>query len=301
VSVFSQIAALATHQHGCVHLDQLRSIGLSRGRIRTLVRSEFLQAHGPGVYSVVGASPTWRQRVMIEVMLAGPQAFGSQRAAAALWQFDRFRPGAIDVLSPRWVRRRSGQAIRHETVDLKGCDRSEVSGIPVTSPTRTLIDMGRFVGVHRLGEMLDDAVRRRLTTYEEVHGRFRELARSGRNGITTMRAVLQDRPCGAPPPGSAFETVVRRLLVGAGLPAAVLQHRVQSEELSFLLDLAWPDRMVAVECEGFAFHRTPSQLAWDDMRRNRLQLAGWTVLAYTWATVRNEPDRVVAEVRAALG
>ena len=54
----------------------------------------------------------------------------------------------------------------------------------------------------------------------------------------------------------------------------------------FLLDLSWPDRMVAVECEGFRFHRTPDQLAWDEFRRNRLTLAGWRVLAYTWVRVR---------------
>ncbi len=300
MSVYDQVAELATEQHGCVALEQLRSAGLTRGTTRTLLRSGFLRTHGPGVYTLVGSPTTWHQRVMVEVLLAGPQAFGSQRCAAALWQFDRYRQGAIDVLSPRWVRRRSGGAVRHETVDLKGCDRSAVLGIPATSPTRTLIDMGRFVGAHRLGNMLDDAVRRNLTSYEEVHGRFRELARSGRNGITTMRAVLEGRPCGAPAPGSAFETEVRRVLVAAGLPVPVLQHPVRCEDQRFLLDLAWPEHRVAVECEGFAFHRTPGQLDWDQFRRNRLQLAGWTVLTYAWARVRDDADQVIAEVRNAL-
>ena len=225
---------------------------------------------------------------------------GSHRCAAGLWRLDDFRRGAIDIVSPRWTRHGGDHANVHETSDLPGRDRGNVEGIAVTSPTRTLIDMGRFVGAHRLGAMLDDAVRRGLTSYEATHERFRELARSGRNGIRTMRRVLEERPGGAPAPGSDFETKVRRLLVGAGFQAPALQHPVVCGEYRFLLDLAWPDRMLAVECEGFRFHRTPDQLAWDEFRRNQLTLRNWTVLAYTWIRVRDDPDGVIAEVRQAL-
>ncbi len=300
MSLYDDVAAVAVTQHGCITLDQLRSLGLARGHIRAMVGSGFLRRRALGVFTVVGSPPSWHQAVMTEVLTGGPQALASQRAASALWQLDRFRQGSIDVVSTRWTRRRSGTASRHETADLPGRDRSVADGIPVTSPARTLIDMGRFVGAHRLGNMLDDAVRRDLTSYEEVYERFRELAKSGRNGITTMRRVLAERPCGAPPPGSAFELTVKRLLMRAGLPEPVLQHPVVAGEFRFLLDLSWPDRMVAVECEGFQFHRTPDQLAWDEFRRNRLALQGWMVLGYAWVRVRDDPAGVVSEVRRAL-
>ena len=116
-----------------------------------------------------------------------------------------------------------------------------------------------------------------------------------------MRVVLEDRPCGAPAPGSDFETMVLRLILDAGLPRPVLQHRVQCDDMYFLLDLAWPDKLLAVECEGHAYHQTPTQLAWDEMRRNRLQLKGWTVLTYTWITAKRDPDGLVREVSAAHG
>ena len=303
--VFDQVAAVAAAQHGCIRLAELRQLGVTERRIRSMVGSGYLRRHGAGLFTVGGSPPTWRQRVMVEVLRGGPQALSSSRSTTAPAALDRSREGVMDVVGPRGGRRGSGRrssgdAALHETCDLPGRDRDVIDGIPVTSPTRTLIDMGRFVGAHRLGNMLDDAVRRKLTTYERVHDRFRELARSGRNGITTMRAVLDDRPCGAPAPGSSFETLVRQLLRSARLPDPVLQHRVQCDELYFLLDLAWPDRMVAVECEGHAFHQTPAQLAWDEMRRNRLQLKGWMVLTYTWITVREDPDRVVTEVARAL-
>ena len=305
MSVFEEVAAIAADRHGCVQLVELHQLGLTEGKVRTLVRSGFLQRRGAGLFTVVGATPTWHQDVAIEVMRAGPQGLAAARTVAGLYRLDRFRQGPIDVVSPRGThrgsgRRHRGSASRHESVDLPGRDRDVVHGIPATTVTRALIDMGRYVGAHRLGNMLDDAVRRQLTSYELVHDRFRELAKSGRDGITTVRSALEDRPCGAPAPGSGFETVVRQLLRGAGVPEPVPQHRVHCDDMFFLLDLAWPTQMVAVECEGHAFHQTPSQLAWDEMRKNRLQLKGWTVLAYTWIVARHEPERLVREVRMAL-
>jgi hypothetical protein len=148
--------------------------------------------------------------------------------------------------------------------------------------------------------MIDDAVRRHLVTYDGLHERFRELARQGRDGITTVRRALEDRPCGAPVPGSDFETITRALLVRHGIPLPVLQHPVGCGEYRFLVDLAWPDHLVGVECEGWKYHATPDQLGWDEFRRNQLTLRGWQMLSFTWRRVHDEPDGVVAEVRTAL-
>lgn len=300
MSVFEQVAALGRDRHGCVLLGELRDAGLSEGRIRTLVRTGFLLRRRAGVFVLVGSASTWEQDLAVAVFAAGPQALASHRSAAGLWRLGGFRPGHVELVSPRWLWRTRGDARQHETLDLPGRDRGIVSGIPVTSPTRTLVDMGRFVGEARLGSMVDDAVRRRLTTYEALHERFRELARRGRNGIATVRGVLAERPGGAPVPGSDFEGMVRRLLTSAGLPAPMLQCRVDCGELAFLLDLAWPDARLAVECEGFAYHSTPDQLAWDERRRNLLQMAGWLVLAYSWRRAHDDGPGVVDEVRRAL-
>ena len=148
--------------------------------------------------------------------------------------------------------------------------------------------------------MVDDAVRRDLTSYEELHRRFTELARPGRPGIARMREVLASRPGGEPVPGSPFELTVRDLLVAAGIPAPVLQHPVDCGEVTYLLDLAWPEPRVAVECDGFRFHRTPDQLDWDDRRNSELALRGWLVHHVTWRQLRRDPHDVVARARTAL-
>jgi very-short-patch-repair endonuclease len=115
-----------------------------------------------------------------------------------------------------------------------------------------------------------------------------------------MRAVLADRPGGAPVPGSSFETEVRALLLAAGLPEPVLQHRVMCDDVTYVLDLAWPELRAAVECDGFRFHRTPEQLEWDSRRNNALALRGWLVHHVTWRAMRRDSEGMVRDVRRAL-
>ena len=50
----------------------------------------------------------------------------------------------------------------------------------------------------------------------------------------------------------------------------------------YYLDLAWPDRMVAVECNDAGSHDTPKAFRRDPMKRNRCEGAGWLYLEFTW-------------------
>ena len=93
---------------------------------------------------------------------------------------------------------------------------------------------------------------------------------------------------------------MRDRLVVAGLPSPVLQHLVDCGATTYLLDLAWPEPRVAVECDGFRFHRTPDQLEWDDRRQSELALRGWLVLRVTWRQFHHDPYDLIARVRAAL-
>ena len=66
------------------------------------------------------------------------------------------------------------------------------------------------------------------------------------------------------------------------------------------LDLAYPERRLGVEYEG-DHHRGRSVFAHDLRRINALKLLGWRVLRFGAADVFGQPDRIVAQVRAALG
>ncbi|MCK0440908.1 endonuclease domain-containing protein [Gordonia alkaliphila] len=58
----------------------------------------------------------------------------------------------------------------------------------------------------------------------------------------------------------------------------VLQHRFGR----WRIDVAWPVERVAVEIDGWAFHRGVKEFDRDRAKRNALAAAGWIVLSFTW-------------------
>lgn len=90
------------------------------------------------------------------------------------------------------------------------------------------------------------------------------------------------------------------MLIAAGLPEPVFEHRVVIDGHEYFLDLAWPSRMVAVECNDAGSHDTPKAFRRDPMKRNRCERAGWNYLEYTWWDTVDESAEVLAQVAAAL-
>jgi len=91
-------------------------------------------------------------------------------------------------------------------------------------------------------------------------------------------------------------------LVRAGLSPETLQRQLFDRDgICFAhLDMAWPSRMLAVEADGREHHDKLDALYRDRTRQNRVVLAGWTVLRFTWSDILNRPAWVVAQVRQAL-
>ena len=68
----------------------------------------------------------------------------------------------------------------------------------------------------------------------------------------------------------------------------------------YVIDFAFPDRKVAVEIDGFSFHRDAAAFQRDRTKRNLLTANGWTVLNFTWTDLVDRPAQVAADVRAVL-
>lgn len=83
---------------------------------------------------------------------------------------------------------------------------------------------------------------------------------------------------------------------GLALPEAEL---VAGENGEYRLDFAYPSLKLAIEVDGYAWHWDPDRVAADHARRNRLLAQGWRVLVYTWVQIRDHPDEVACEIRAA--
>jgi hypothetical protein len=292
------LTGLAAGQYGVLTVDDALEAGLGLAAIEHRERSGRWRRVAPGVFVIAGHPDRWETRALAAV-LSAPQAVLSHRAAAAVHELAGFRPAAIEVTAPRWLRPRRRDVVVHESLDLTSVDRIVRAGLPVTGVARTLIDLGAVVHPRRVSIALDDALRRGLVAMPALLERFRAVARRGRRGVGTMRRLLEERAELGAPPASPLETRLVDLLLDAGLPRPVSQHEVRDGGFVAYLDLAYPEVLLALEADGEAYHVGVERFRYDRRRQNRLELLGWQVLRYTDDDVRHHGGRVVDEVRTA--
>ena len=91
--------------------------------------------------------------------------------------------------------------------------------------------------------------------------------------------------------------VLRDQIEAAGLPVPYREHMFHVNR-GWRLDLAWPERRLAVEVDG-AVHRIKGRFKGDIEKHNALTLAGWRWLRVTPQQVRE--GEALALVRELLG
>ena len=68
----------------------------------------------------------------------------------------------------------------------------------------------------------------------------------------------------------------------------------------FRVDFLWRQQRLIVETDGRDVHSTRQAFERDRKRDQRLMLAGWRVVRFTWRQITREPERVAATLRALL-
>lgn len=295
------LARVARSHHGVVSRADALASGATVHQLRRAVdRGELERVH-PGVFRVAGAPRTPRQKLLLAVHAAGPGALASHRSAAYLWDLDGSRAGRPEIVAPRHRRGRYDQARCHESTDLHLAGPVELDGIPCTGIARTLVDLGAVLPVERVQQSVDDAIRRGLCGWDDLLHALTMHARRGRRGVAALRSVL-DVSYGASVPDSRFNRLVERLIVESGLEPPAIEHEVRDVTGALIarVDLAYPDLRIAIELDGRAFHLSSQAFESDRRRQNALELHGWLVLRYTWQQYKDEPWRIVADIRRAM-
>jgi hypothetical protein len=294
VPKYDRLDDFARVQHGLVTLTQLLACRFSHCAISRMVKGEKIERVRPGVYRLCGAPISWPATVLAAVLAVGDDAVLTHRSAAALWGLiDRDDVAAVEISCPRQIR---ATGVRSHRRRLPDEDRAVRDAIPVTTAARTLVDLAEHLGPVDLGKLVDEALRRRITTLAElrtVAGRSRagRMARAG----ATMATVLADRGAGYDAGANDWEKEMDRLWDEWGLPAAARQYRIRVGGRSYRVDRAIVALRVAVEWNGRAYHGTRSAFEYDSDRRNRLQAAGWRVLDFHY---RSDPKLILNTVRA---
>jgi hypothetical protein len=189
-------------------------------------------------------------------------------------------------------RPRPGCFVREITVT--DDDLADLGGLAVTTPLRTAFDCIRWLSPVEGLVVADALAHDELVTVESLAAYTVE-HRPLRHVRKVDRALGQIEPLTESP----METRVRLLLVRAGLPRPPAQHVVLDHFGEFVarLDLAYPERLLAIEYDG-SFHW--AQRRADDRRRDALRELGWTVLVFSAEDYYRTPDAIIAKVRRAL-
>lgn len=261
-------------------IDELRQLGLTRTAIeggwRRIAR---------GVYGE-GLSPaTTVERAFAAVIVSGGVASG--RVAAFLQALDCPAVcGADFTVPPTSSGRRRGARRR-----LLPPDRVVVvAGLRCTDGLQTVLDLAADLDDLQWEQLLESALRKRLTTIVAVEAALDEMARARTPGTRRARRVLALRPAGAPPTESLLETLMVQLIrARTGLPEPVRQFEVYDRNGNFVarVDLAWPELGIFIELDGQGHKGQP---VYDAARQTAVvKVTGWLVGRFTWYQVTRVP------------
>ena len=288
---------LAAGQYGTIARSQALAEGMTARQIHGCLASGRWRVELPATYAFVDFPRTWWQQAKAAELWAGAQAAVTHSSAAFVWGFEGFAPGPVEVTTLR--RLRSTELILHQ---VKGWQEDELAtraGLRLTAVERTIADLAGTMNSARLEALVDDAMRRRLTTERRISN---YLATFGRRpqGVAGLRQVLAARRSGAPAE-SPLESMLERLLRGSNLPAAERQYPIVHEgRFVARVDFAWPAYRVAVEAQSRTHHADGTSFNRDLARMNALSETAWTVLYVTWSDVHRRPRQTLELFERAL-
>jgi hypothetical protein len=164
-----------------------------------------------------------------------------------------------------------------------------VRGIPVATPARTALDLGRFLSRDAAVTHLDALAR--VTGVKESDVRPLIDRYAGARGVKKCRTALSLMDDGAQSPK---ETWLRLMLVDAGFPPPQTQIPLYDDGyVVAYLDMGWPEIKVAVEYDGDQ-HRTDRAQYIKDIRRSEfVDGLGWLNIR---VVAEDRRDRVIGRV-----
>lgn len=284
----------AWRQHGVFARNQLTAAGWTSQRIRTYVTLGRFVQHSEDVFSLAGAPLTAKGELWAAYLTGGPGAVVVGPSALALHGRSDWpaRPW-IAVPTHRHLGTQPFMAIRQRRPVEQ---LTRIRGILTSGLDESLVTCLRLLPRKEARALLHRALREGWADPDRLALAARISA--GQRGAPQIRSLAAEARTGAHSEG---ERRLISLLKDSGLTGFVANHRVRDAlGLIGIIDVAFPERRLAIEFDGQAFHIDADAFQRDRTRQNRLVAAGWTVLRFTWDDVVHRPHQVMAEITAAL-
>ncbi len=264
---------------------QADSQGVGRRVLGRLTRQGLLRRMVRGVYIDACVPDSLPVRAKALSLVVPDSAIVTDRTAAWLHGVDLLAPGDHLLLPPVAIFQQPGHT-RVRTACSSGGERTlsahdiiEVAGIPVTTPLRTALDLGRLLRRDHAIGALDALLRLGEFTHPMLLSEIERF--KGFRGVVQLRALAPLADARAESPA---ESVLRLRWLDAGLPAPDVQIAIidrYGREL-YRVDLGVKQRRYAAEYDGVEFHSSPEQRHHDQLRRSWMRSEqGWVVDVFT--------------------
>jgi hypothetical protein len=180
---------------------------------------------------------------------------------------------------------------------LAPADVTTIDGIPVTTVARTLLDLSAVVTMPELLNAIDRAERLGLFDLTAVVAVLDRA--NGRKGARQLRRALA-----AYEPSTQKSELERRfkelLETTPDIPRPAFNAVVDGEQQAHEVDAFWAEKRLAIQVDGFEFHRTRRDREHDAASDADLELVGIRVMRLTWDDVTAHGERTLRRVRLAL-
>jgi hypothetical protein len=293
-----KVSAIEKSQLGLTSRDQLDELGLTRTAIEKRVLKGVSERARRGVLSNAGVAPSYEQRVLAAILAAGSGAYASHECAGQLWASPLPRAAPIEILSSMKLQHRLVNVKCHRSCYIDERDVTELEGIPITTPERTIVDISARFDAKVIGRLIDDALRRKIATLGKFVETAERLGSAPGRSRKKMLTLLSRRDAEVTKRESTLEDFVFESLRRFRLPVPVAQHQVLVNGRKRWIDLCYTDALLAIEAKGFDTHRMRSSFDSDALRGNELLLAGFRVLEFTSAFT---DWQIASQVAQALG
>ena len=245
------------------------------------------------MYAVGHTDITHHGWVMAAALASAPSVASHWTAG---WLWGLFATNSwIHLTAPTRRHRRSEFRVHFAT--LGAVDVGEVSGIPVTSLARTILDLAPLVDADRLARIVRDAEEladddgRRLFDLRDFESLLARTA--GHARLTKTLHLYRPDPSFT---RSGLEREFRALVRRTGLPLPSQNYVVGRYEI----DAYWEAERFGVELDVFATHGSRLSFERDRERADDLLAIGVEIIRITDVRLAREPDALMRRLAAHL-
>jgi hypothetical protein len=310
-----RVADRAGRQDGRVGTFQLAALGIPSDQTWRWVGQGYLIPVLPRVHAVGNLAPGVDADLTSALLYAGPGAMLD--AVTAAWWIGaiRDRPQRIAVATPRRCQSlgsRSSEPFRLHSfiaVDVRGrkpypriwlprdgrvygADRRTARRLPIPPLPELILELARRLERNELRKALAQVEFRRLVDLETL----KRACGPGRPGSRALLYAIAHHQPRLAKTKSPWEDMLLFICEDGDLPIPEINEWIGGVQA----DATWYAHKLVVEIDGGGNHGTDGQMKSDRSKEFILRELGYMVIRYSVDLLRDDPDRVAADIRRHL-